>query len=89
VPRFLWLRNNYEFFKNVSIRDFSSSLTIKIENEESFLNIYTCIAHNDHGRSNQTFVLKERGKTVNSDAQKSSDLSKILIASLLMFINHV
>ena len=36
-PRFSWLRNNYETFKNVDIRDDSSTLKVKIEQENFVL----------------------------------------------------
>lgn len=82
----------YEIYENVATRDFSSSLTLKIENEESFANNYTCFASNEHGRSNQTYVLVQQSELVSDDAKKSSDISMIftaLIASLAMFLNHV
>lgn len=92
IPRFSWLRNNYETFTNVAIRDYTSSMEVKIETEENFHDIYTCVAMNDHGRSNQTFILKERSEPESSDARKTSDVAmnlSVLIASLIMCFNHV
>lgn len=85
-PRFSWLRNNYETFKNVDIRDDSSTLRVKIEQEESFNDNYTCIAENTHGRSSQNFVLKERILDDVNDARRTAEISTfftVLIAAYM------
>lgn len=85
-PRFSWLRNNYETFKNVDIRDDSSTLRVKIEQEESFNDNYTCIAENTHGRSSQNFVLKERIFDDVNDARRTAEISTfftVLIAAYM------
>lgn len=86
IPRFSWLRNNYETFKNVDIRDDSSTLKVKIEQEESFNVNYTCIAENTHGRLSQNFVLKQRALDDANDARRTAEISTfftVLIAVLM------
>jgi hypothetical protein len=68
---FSWFKNGYETFSNVEIRGYTSSLKVKVESELDFTK-YTCLAANDHGSANKTFVLRERTPEEEGQLSKAS-----------------
>lgn len=87
-PHFTWLRNGYETFDSVSILDNTSTLQVKIDSESDFETTFTCLALNDHGRSNQTFVLKQRSQAVEDENKSiaSKTAGVLMFTTLPLFI---
>lgn len=85
APFFKWLINGYEIFENINIRDATSTLEVNLNSENDFQN-YTCLASNDHGESNQIFLLKERIEAEQSTS-KTSKTAGICLYTFLMLIS--
>lgn len=87
APTFKWTINNFETFENIYIRDYTSTLKVKIDSENDF-QTYTCLASNDYGESEQIFILKQRVETDEAAASKtSSKTAGVILYTVAMLIS--